>query len=946
MRRVYLALTLFFLLLNIGSVSAQIEYQQGTLQYATTFFSDPRSSRIVCSDIFPSECAFLTFDNNILTKAVKLVYTIDNFTTIYAQYVVPNSDLSQSVDFLGEYYPLPFDITYFNGTFYFFVANKMYNFTRVNGIQLMYSLAGYYSGLNFVDDGSIWMVQKACQSGGNYAGTYWAYTTNGTLTKIADELTCNCGTGQSITKAQGWGAKNGNTWRWYWKNYIPYGAGVNCSSSNMGSFPSDFNGLFYYDGNRIVYHRAENVTANVTGGVWQTVTDLTTFQSPTLLYGENKSIAEKIRASDYKTGLGFNIYAFERNTNSSYSPSGIYVYYEKQYIIRIEPSFWNINTLSQESDTITASFKCGNVTKTYSGTSIVASISCSNPEITIISNYEPNIYTFTYNIPSGCEDSVNYIFPTYYKPYWVKLYAIDEMTGNYIDGVTINIDSQVNTTSSEGYAEFYIYPLINTTFNIEKNEPQCYWSLKTIGNPKAFQVYSTKTGYKNNYETITFIDKIPEDVSDFKISESISMIRESSTVTVYLYTKDSVEISPISAIVRENGSQVTYWYYNNDYYLTNVVSDSLPVKFILVDNRTSWDTNISVEYFGKVYYQVLTVEKNKNYRVNLYIDDLATNMSCISNEDCKSSFCKGNIYKEFKGCINNRCTYKNVECLSSFLCDDLIGCFDIKTNDRCENDLDCNTTCLNNYTMGIGKCLSDGYCGIIKRICNEGCNYTLGACEELKECLYGTEKSFTVYLYKNGVGVLGSSITIRCDLDNAGKSFCVPAVDIKKSDLEFHRATINDLYVYPEDWAYIDMGDYYHFYPISVTCSETCEITYETCETDCSFETGKCVGAGNPINPAIENITGYMGMFVMTLEHIFPTIYSRTLVSSIFIITLVSIIVYYLNKINSSSNWQIGVSISIIMVGALAFVGWFDPLITIIFIIIAGFILVKYTFWG
>ena len=929
------------LLFLIPSVYGEIEYTNGNIQYYTTLFADPRSVRVTCSDIFPEECAFLTFDDNVFSNSVKLIYSIDNFTSIYSTYVIPSSDLSNSVNFIGEYYPLPFDITYFNGTFYFFVANKMYNFTRVNGVQLMYSLAGYYNGLNFVDDGTIWMVQKACQSGGNYAGTYWAYTTNGTLTKIADELTCNCGTGQSITKAQGWGAKNGNTFRWYWKNYIPYSSGVNCSSSNMGSFPSDFNGLFYYDGNSIVYHRAENVTANISGGVWKTDTDLTTFQTEELIYAENTSINEKIRASDHKSGFGYSVYAFERNTNSSYSPSGIYTYYSKEYQLKIVPYFWNINTLAQETGTISANIVCGNESDSYSGTTITASVTCRNPEITLISSYEPTVYTFTYNIPSGCEDTINYIFPTYYKSYWAKIYTIDSITGNYISNASVTVDSDTNITGTDGYAEFYIYPLVNTSFSIETNEPQCYSSLKVSGNPKAFQVYSTAIGYNDDFETIQFISGSPETPSDFDISKSISLLPSSASVSVHLYTKDSVEINPSTSITRENGTQKTYWYYNNDYYLTNIVSDSLPITFILVDNRTNWTSNISIEYYGKTYYKEINVEKQKNYRVDLYIDDLATNMSCTSNSDCSDSFCKGIYYKSFQGCINNKCVYENTKCLSSILCDDLVGCFDIKSTDTCNSDFDCNSSCLNNYTMITGKCLSDGYCGFIKRNCDELCNYTIGMCNEFSQCLKKNEQTFKVELIKNSVTVLGQEITVVCDLSNAGKKQCVPEIIIKKSDLSSFGSTVNDLVISPKGYPYQETTDSYRFLPVSISCSETCDMSYEFCQKDCSFDTGECVGGGTPISDITGNVTGWIVSGVETLNMIFPNIYYKTMISSIFIIIIVFLIVYYLG----SNNWQIGVVIAIIMVASLAFVGWFDPLITIIFIILSSFVIARFTFW-
>jgi hypothetical protein len=54
-------------------------------------------------------------------------------------------------------------------------------------------------------------------------------------------------------------------------------------------------------------------------------------------------------------------------------------------------------------------------------------------------------------------------------------------------------------------------------------------------------------------------------------------------------------------------------------------------------------------------------------------------------------------------------------------------------------------------------------------------------------------------------------------------------------------------------------------------------------------------------------------------------------------------ITYLLNRVNHSSNWQVALGTMIVMILTAAFVGWFDPLVTILFIIAAGYILIRFS---
>lgn len=937
---------LFSVLISTGIQAS--EYTDGSIKYTTSLFAVPRSSRVVCSDIFPQECAFLTFNNGLI-KETQLVHTYNNFSTV-TTYSISSSDISGSVDYYGEHYPLPFDISYINGAFWLFVKNKVYNFTATSGIQTVRTESVGNSYINFLTSTTAARLEIPSFSGEHNLTE--RYIVNGSLAADIPESFYSAGyQGTGLQKIQGFFAKSGSTYIYdVYYQFDRQGAGLTTKQfTDIGTFASDYDGLFYYDGSNLVFHRAENVSANVSRGVYESATtDLSTFQSPSLLYEENTSINESIRMADFKQGEGYGVYAFERYSNSSATgqASGIYTYYQPEYRIIIQPKFWNINTLSQESGTIAVNLTCGNTSRSYTGTSVTASSPCTNPTITIISDYAPTTYTFTYNIPSGCESSINYIFPLYWKSYTVNIYAIDDIYGTPISGAFLTIGTATNTTNADGYANFTLYPLVNVSFAKTENNPQCYWNLVANGNPKIFQVLSSKSGYNSELSTLQLVDSSPTSPSEFDIAKSIRMTPVSASVQVHLYTQDIVEISPATAVIRENGTQKTYIYTSGDYLQTDVIQDSLPVTFILVDNRSSWTTNISVEYFGKTYYKTLTVESQKNYRVDLFINEISTNMSCSSPNDCRASFCKGTYYKDFSGCVNNVCTYENEQCLSSILCDDKVGCFNSKTTTTCTNDKNCNTTCLNNYTMIVGKCLSDGYCGNINRICTENCNQTLGVCNELSSCISGKEETFEESLYQNGIKVLGASTTITCDFNNIGKSFCVPKTHVKKSDLTHFGASIGSLLVSPAGLPYTELSDEYQFYALSVSCNDTCGISYEVCYQDCEFSTGKCVGKGVPLSQFGKQTNEILEGFIILLNAIFPNMQSKTIASSILVIIIMVAIGYGLNKVNATNNWEIAVSVGVVLALALAFVGWIDVLLTIIFAIIAGFLVARSLFWG
>jgi hypothetical protein len=959
-------LSLLLLALFILPVTARAdEFTEGVINDVSAGISQPRGSRVVCSDDVPGECAYLRF--NTVYNTVTLTFSPNNFTNSWTTITrtVPGSDITNDIDFLGEYYPLPLDITWIDGVFYLFVKNNVYNFTRTQDSVITIRTEDLgVSYLNFLTDTTAARLKiKRDTPSAQIEIDEVDILTGNVVVDIIDNpsfVTCYDPAGGGAEKVQGWVAKAGSTYIYEVKFYFYRCPGTYTTytmSNGLGNIPSDYDGVYYYRESRFLYHRAENLTGNVSKGVYESTTsDLSSFSAPVLIYAENSSIDEKIRTADYKNGLAYGFYAFERYSNRTTlvfgenQYYGIYVYYQHEQRIPVVSNVYNIDDLSQETTQITAVLRCAtpNVTRTYTDVSPELSSPCTNPEIEIYSPYKPTYYTFNLNIPSNCRgDSAYYLNLFYWQPYTTKVYAIDEIFGTYIENISITLDTDTNTTNAEGYTEFDIYPLTNTTFTILENNPtSCYETYIASGNSKIFQAYSTGSGYLDDFDILTFVDDNPINILDFDKSGIITMIPDSTSVEVHLFTKDLIEISPISAIVRENGSNITYWYSNGDFYQTNTVQDSLPVTFVLIDNRSSWSAIFSVEYGGITYTKNLTIEQNQNYRVDLIIDDISTEMFCSSNDDCRISHCKGTFYKEFVGCISSQCTYSSEQCLANYLCDETIGCFDVKSTDSCEVDEDCDTVCLNNYTMSAGSCLSDNYCGIKRRTCSEGCNSTLGLCNEFAQCVTGTSENFNVVLYEDYNVVMGSQSTITCSLDNSGTSFCLPAVTINKADLIFYGATIRDMSVSPENRLYIERTDHYYFYPISVTCSESCGLTYQSCLQSCSPDTGACTGIGVPFNEYAQNVSDYIDVGVDMLNQIFPNIQSKTMISAIIILILMGGLVYGLNKVNGSSNWEVGVAGSIIMTGALAFVGWFDPLITIFFIIIAGFILVKSTFWS
>lgn len=980
----FVLLGVFFLLALIGNVKAQVEYTNGNL--ITTAGIDPKVSCVPNTKI----CFLMTYDNS--PKVVKLYYTTDGFLTDIRAITNVAYDFS---DYVGIYTiggafwgHLPYDVAWDDSTnkFWFVVGNNVWNWNSGDWV-LNFQYIVPNNGTDCVKTSNYPLdilkidlpyMYGVCTSGGCDANITRFYYNNGTRDSTFNIVGVPTGTPHAPCYSEGFFAGNGFPTR-YRIRIGSVGISKLFDNTSLTTINQIFEINNYIDNYVYWNTRAAYVSEN---SVFRSLTtDFNTYGSQSTYYYYNTSDSESIQQTDIssRTDSIYREYAFKRTGNLS----GVYAYSETLLPYTFVIQSYDPITGTYSSPNVTATIGCNGSSILSTGSIFTVSSPCVNGANLTLDTTEfiPQSYLTTINSSFIGSCNAITIAPIYTnRTVTIPIRVYDSISGLPISGASVTLNSIPYITDSNGTAFVTVTPISSATF-VQTAASPCVLSLYPTGNPTINSLTISAAGYEsyiNNTKTfVTFTG-----AGTFSVTPELRVILDSTgaRVNVHIRTFDGTEIFPISDIVTINGANQTYWYrtlagggYERLPQNTGWV---FPALFVLINNVTPFNINLSLLHTNITYtnfdyngltYSNLSVNNNQSYTIYFTLPQTIFNLSCTDNRDCIHSFCNGNAYYLSTGCQNSVCTYETQDCVN---CDSLIGCFDVQTSQQCNSSFECPSICSGTHTSEYGLCSSAGFC-VRKRVTCQtinGCiNITAngsvaGICAEMQFCYKYGENRFTFIIQTgeqnpaiftpNPVFKTWLDVDFTCGISNANTRSCVSGISITPSNfltLSTPFTTTNQsgvapppiLITNPSSWAYvIESDDSYTFSDLSVLCDSTCNITTQFCTYGCNIITGYC---NSQVTAPQTQLKNSLGGFSEFLNSTFPDMNSRMLVVLSITISVVVAITYILNKVNHSSNWQISLGAMIVMILTAAFVGWFDPLVTILFCIVAGYILIRFS---
>lgn len=875
-------------LFNVSdSTSKQIypEYSCGWLLPST----QPYDPKIACETDGDS-CVAIFYDNQPLcSQGLKYSVSRDGFDTIEYHGLISSkayATASYLTPMIQRGSELPYDIAYDDNTNHYYIVydNKVYVIPtfdpQVAGVTPYrvtdgYNLAvggsvgadmsvdcateteygtGYYclgissyNPLRFDDSDptNLFMVYS-CQirriSPSDYNGGTWyvtydvtntTTTANGNLYDCVElDTTTSCSAGGSFgwDEFNGYAEWSGSEWKYNIEGQIDYCPGTQdraIQEDNLGSPIDDFNQMFF-GGN--LYYRNNTVFQILTGES----TDLNSFGTPELQYSENTLINEVINQSDAVLGGNSIFYIWQRTSDLTDGSDGIWLQEQTTYPIVVYSNKNVFVTLSCDSE---------DYTTTGSGKIIQLFTPClTGNQITFVSEYTPNVDTLSLDF--GSCDAVTYSIYYPDNPYDFTFTVKDSLTQDNLENAEIYLTGEsAETTDSYGKAIFNIQAINNPDFKV--TQTGCHYDLSTDGTAKTFYGVSELSGYVDNEFTIIPGKKTIGDINtwEFDNNKLISMYPNGVVIDAHVYTSDGQEIFVDNYNVSVTGNNDDTFTFSDTHPTRRNWNIEVPATFLLYDNRSDYTITIDLTYPGGSDTQDLDVEINNQYDVYFYLPFTLLDLPCSDLTDCVPDFCSDDGYHhKLTGCEDNQCKYITTDCFSPDLCDSEIGCFAFDSEMECSNDLQCQnnenvTYCIDYGSMYIGKCGSDGFCKQTEKICSTFCNETIGYCNEKALCRIAQVETIG-FEYSGG----SSYVKVYCDFESSGTDRCIQMGSIPKTDLEFLGITISEVLFSHNGFGLLDVGDSYKVSDVSVSCSDSCEMTLNFCPSgECSRETGRCL---------------------------------------------------------------------------------------------------------
>lgn len=967
MGNIKLILTLLFVLITINTVQAN-EYNttdgRGFNLFPDTALSEPLDPKIACH---PQglHCLMLVYENNtFFGRGVKFWFANDFFKNFFTRTQIGSVTIDFSAYAEGYYdnFHLPYDVAYIEdeSKYYFFVFNTVYSYdgttlTTVGNFQS--NQAGKRIGMAFDVDQEIivtfeaFNVVSVSETITNFKGTF-----------LINSYSLRATWSGSTNLQQGTAWYNGTE-----RTSPSAVSGCTTTTScqvniSMGSFPTFFTGLDYWLNGEVVYQRDDNSSWSVT------TNDMSSFGTPTLIYGWDSSIRENLTNTDSSLTTGNQIYSYKRETNTS--DAGVWVYNLPLTEVRFLMEGFNPNKGFVELVNITAIINCSKETFTDSDSGDSASIQtpCTEDNILSISSFSfrPNSFVFSnFTIPSNCVGLSNIVrtstLSTYISPYDVTVNHFDAIFGTRIEGISATLNGDNEVTDENGQAIFRdVFPVNSDNFTSEQIEEACSTILTFTGNEKPFTLTSTKSGYNSKTDTF-LLAQSPFDIeTDFIQTKNIIMIPINTEVNVKIFSSDGIELKPSLITITIEGSNETLWSLNNQLFNTNIATQS-PAKFILLNNTGTFEINVTASYFGDfIVKQNITVSSSVD--IDIFTNFLSSSLPCNVDSDCTSDLCIGNIYKKFLSCQSNLCTYRSFDCVTSERCDTDLGCVDIVSLANCTRDSQCENTCSDDFTMINNKCGDNDFCKGVFVECDTTCNSTLGFCQELSNCVTGNSRVFTVGFWYSPFGPGGQDVfvgkeeTATCGFSRVNKHFCIfpDSFVITKTLLDGNGKTTDDIIFDPQPWTikFINSGNDIQFLPASGFCDQFCNMSWVFCDNGCDLTTGLCKGLPQSTDDTLgvaqtsqDIITGFWNIY----DAIFPDIHSQSFMWFLMgmgIVIFFNVFMFVAIPKSSSIRISLGIERDIIILLSWIFIGSvagrFYQFVWIVLTIIAVFVMVSY----
>lgn len=907
-----LVLLLSLIVISVPAQSFEYWTNSSTLVYSDTIYTDPYSPKIACNEE-SNKCILLVYDNNVLaTRGVKVIYSTNDFQGCDSPF---NSECRTITTITHDYsdeltwyphYNMPFDVVYNEDYQIFYIASKstIYTYTpstntwATNNSISSYDCDGnagvqYPDFLGFLNDTTALTLCLSWSQSKIYA---YGYDIMGESLSQYGSASFPSTDPTTIEKLRGFLTRTTT----FELDAHAESEDVEHAEYDSIGYSGDYLGLHHYFGDAMYYSRDENLTGNISGGIWYSESsDLVTFGNPVLKYAIDTSIAETINESD-SFGEGQKLFlTWSRYSNST--GNGIYVYEETNKPVILDSNY-----------NFTAILSTGSYSTNDYGEIFTLYTPSDEVNITFDSDKTPGTDTLEFDFSDCDVPGVTAVFEN--TPYDYKIVVRDALSNTVISTATVNFNGVNHYTDANGETEISIQPIQGAEFLAEQQG--CHWWLYTDGTANSYYYNVIKTGYQKETGYVTPASKKNSYIGNttawnFEKTKTIYISPEGVNLRVHIMTEDGIEIYPESYVTYVTGNNGGTWTYKGEFRISRAYNNEYPARFLLFDNRSSYNVTVTLDYpVGTNVTETLEVEENEEYDVYVHIPYSLLELPCEMDKDCSPSFCDGSgFYNDFGGCQESVCSYETYDCIIPDLCDDNIGCFDETTEDECKSDLQCNNSCVSTYLMSLGLCGTDGFCKSIIKECSEPCNETVGVCQESVNCIVGND-------VKVGWEVVGSNsftsmITDQCDLSNTGLKECVHGAKFYRTTLQSLGFDFEDIRTYPSGWTAErgtdTNGEYIKLHDVVIGCSDECDVTVDFCPEGCSDELDECLAESpSAIGNSFANLLAQMG-----LGWIIPIWWYLL---SIVVSVLSLIVMHGYGNVEPKTSWEFGGIILIIMV--------------------------------
>ncbi len=671
----------------------------------------------------------------------------------------------------------------------------------------------------------------------------------------------------------------GNTSAVSYTDFQCEASGGNLSINDIANYTT---GAFFYKDNTIYYYGRANVSIQPNGvseGVWAVqVTgndfNVSSFDTPFIYYNFTGN-PFRIQRMDFDRTTYRDVWMLENETGAKtvssfhslwgYNIEGISFSVSNQYMDK------NNNTRSDNDVTVTVSCRDSLYETTQSGqSSYVFIVPCENITVTGATvDTQPNNYEVNLTLLQG---QANTLGTRYFgSVYQAEIVVRDAYTREPVGNATVNVNGNTYTTVSNGSVYVTVQPISSASLELVDftSKDHALVFSDSVSSPRSYSIDVSKADYRTFSGTTTFMEFVNETVSGQNVISPryysqyiVDLTPIKTELIVNMFTHDLELWTPVSGILSVSGGNDTQVYKDGLIYNMSATS-VLPAHFIF-SNTNTFTANLTFTIGDKTMSRNVTVVDGEVNVYNFISDYDSIESPCFVVADCPNIGCSGLAYYGLDSCANNICSYVLSTC--SVACDDSAGCYDINTSDVCVSDAECHDECFSVKTLTTKRCGSDGYCKGTFRTCQQFCNtttiqnQTVDFCQESEACVLGTEtQNFSIqYVYTDAFGshVVGFETGFVCDSETAGRYYCIGGEGLTyfdKATLQGHGITLNDFIVQPQNWLFVDntTANEYQFLPVSVHCSDTCELTWDYCNYRCDSVSGQCTGTSDELYTVI-----------------------------------------------------------------------------------------------